>query len=252
MIAAFAGFPIASRELARGRELQRRIDTKFLANRELLAALAAPLAGHYAVLHGSARYRSLYFDTPDFLCFHDHRRGRRIRHKVRIRHYPDRGCSFFEIKTKRNELVTDKQRLELPYGQDNLERSHRALASTVGLPGDALVPALWIEYRRLTLANLTRSERLTIDVDLEVMTLDGRRYDCGDLAVIEVKQAPFSPFTPVMRALAAAGAGERSMSKYASAIARLVPGIRCNRLLPALRYLPTLRLLPRHVEKEAA
>jgi hypothetical protein len=228
-----------------GRELLRRVDTKFLTTTAQLSELAAGLDQHYAVLpvtNGFARYRSLYFDTPDLQCFHDHRRGRRIRHKVRVRHYVDRSLSFFEIKTKRNELITEKTRLDLPCGQETLGARERALADQRGLAGAGLAPVMWIEYRRLTMLGLATSERVTIDIDLALVAIDGARYSMGNLAIVEAKQWPFCMTTPIMRAASGMGLRERSMSKYVVGLATLQPDIRRNRLLPDLARLNLLRL----------
>jgi hypothetical protein len=235
------GFDDASPQLLERRALLRRTDSKFSIPADHVHELVPRLAGDYAALRvpsggAIAVYRNLYFDTPDLCCFHDHRRGRRIRHKIRIRHYPDRRISFLEVKTRRNELVVDKQRLPIAFGQDGLGRSERAfLATQVAGLADRLRPQLWIDYRRISLIGTRTHERVTIDVELEVGGLDGVRRGLGPLAVIEVKQAPLSLHTPVMRALLASGLREGSLSKYITAVALLRPEVRRNRLLPALR-----------------
>ena len=240
LAAAFDRFPEATPELLANRELLRRIDSKYVLPAPRLAELAANLGDGYAVLRvptGSvAVYRSLYFDTPDLRSFHDHRRGRRIRHKIRVRHYPDREVSFLEIKTKKNEQVTDKLRLPLPFAVEQLgDPEVGFLRGSLGAVADALAPALRVEFRRVTLIGLARNERVTIDVDLEVVSLDGTRYSLGPIGIVEVKQSPFSVGTPAMRALAAAGQREQSLSKYIAAVALLFPSERKNRLLPDLR-----------------
>ena len=59
----------------------------------------------------------------------------------------------------------------------------------------------------------------------------------GALTVIEVKQHPYDPRSPVMDALHHAGMRERSLSQYTTASAQLAPGIPRTRLLPLLRKL---------------
>lgn len=235
-----AGFPGASKELLASRELLSRVDTKFALPAVELDEVLAGFGEHYGILRvasGSlATYRSLYFDTPDLQCFHDHRRGRRVRHKVRIRHYPDRELTFLEVKTKRNETVTDKHRLPMPYGADQLgPRELEFLRTRVNGMADRLAPEVWIGFRRITLIGLHTHERVTVDVDLDVDGLDG-------LAIVEVKQSPFCVRTPVMRALIDAGHREGSMSKYVAALALTRPELRVNRLLPDLRSLE--RMVP--------
>src|SRR5690606_19926362 len=56
-------------------------------------------------------YRTIYFDSPQFDCFHDHNKGRRKRLKVRFRSYLDHNRHFFEIKLKGRRNVTHKFRV---------------------------------------------------------------------------------------------------------------------------------------------
>ncbi len=241
LVAAAANrFATASLELSRGRDLLRRVDTKFVADARQVLGLIEPMLPHYEALPvpsgNVAHYRSLYFDTPDRVCFHDHRRGRRIRHKIRIRHYPDRELSFLEVKTKRNELVTDKGRMPLRYGEEQLGPAELAFLRTrMTLPVDALQPIMRIDFQRVSLVGLADNERVTIDLGLMAHELGGARWGFDELVVIEVKQAPYSSRTPVMRAIQDAGLRERSMSKYTVATAMLNPALPRNRLLADLR-----------------
>jgi hypothetical protein len=237
---ALSKFAAASAELLDRRELLRRVDSKFVVAAARLDDLIARLAGPYAALRvpsGTiATYQSLYFDTAELRCFHDHRRGRRVRHKIRIRHYPDREVSYLDVKTKRNELVTDKHRLQVPYGCDTLGDVERAFLRThVGAFADELRPELRIDFRRIGLIGLGANERVTIDVELEVRGRDDVRRSLGPIAVVEVKQSPFDARSAALRALADARVRQQSMSKYSIAVAITRPDERNNRLQPELR-----------------
>jgi len=242
--APLAAFTRATPALLAERALLRRIDLKYTLERDRLGALLAALAADYAVLPvgagaaAAAVYRNLYLDTPDLRCFHDHRRGRRIRHKIRIRHYPDRGLSFLEVKTKRGEAVTDKHRRPIEPGREQLSAADLAFVRAhAGDLADELAPAARVDYRRITLLNPHFEERLTIDLAIEAAR-QGARASLGALAIVELKRAPAGPpRTPAMRALAALGIRERALSKYCAAMALLDPTIRHNRLRPALRAL---------------
>jgi hypothetical protein len=241
-LAPLAAFARATPALLAERDLLRRIDHKYVLDRARLGDLLGALAADYAVLPvgggGAAIYQNLYFDTPELRCFHDHRRGRRIRHKVRIRHYPDRELSFLEIKTKRNESLTDKRRRRIDFARERLDAADLAfLRGHAGELADALAPAVRIDYRRVLLIHPRFEERLTIDLALEAARGDVRA-ELGALAIVEIKRAPGGPpRTPAMRALAALGVRERSLSKYCAAMARIHPAVRHNRLRPALRVL---------------
>jgi hypothetical protein len=238
--AAAALFPAASAELMGDRQLLRRVDTKYVCTVAEAARFVDALVGHYAALPtpggNLATYRSLYFDTPDLRCYHDHRRGKRLRQKVRIRHYPERQLSFLEVKTKMNEATTDKLRRPLTFGEEQLGPDELAyLGRLLNFDALALRPMLRIDFRRLSLVGLETAERVTIDCDLMARDVEGpAAWSGGDRIVVEVKQSPFCVRTPVMRALHAGHFREQSMSKYTIATA-LIRDVRRNRLLPDLR-----------------
>lgn len=237
---ALERFETASLELIQSRALLVRTDIKFFGKAERLEQIIPTLSEHYAVIRVesgcAAQYQSIYFDTPDLRCFHDHRRGRRLRHKVRIRHYDDRKLTYLEIKSKKNAKVTDKHRMPLPYGTRELTHAGREfLTQHCDLPVDQLQITLENHFRRISLIGLHTQERVTIDVDLGFRHGDQELSFAG-LAVIEIKQHPYNPHSPVMLALEAAGMHERSLSKYTTAMAELA-GVRHNRLLPLLRTL---------------
>jgi hypothetical protein len=242
--ALLGAFAPATPELLERRSLLTRVDSKFVVPVAQLEHILAGLADEYAVLRvdtGSlALYESLYFDTSTLRCFHDHRRGRRLRHKVRIRHYPDRAVSFLEVKSKRHEAMTDKRRLPVPYGSQRLGPAElQFLRDRLGPLADDLRPEISISYRRIGLISLASSERVTIDLGLAAGGDDGVVVTraLGHLAVIEVKQWPFSVRTPIMRAVRGAGHRVMSMSKYVTALALMRPELGCHRLLPMLRAL---------------
>ena len=240
LASALAAFAAPSAQLLQGRELLRRVDSKFVVKSSRLATLVGGLEHDYAAFRveagAIATYQSLYFDTPDLTCFHDHRRGRRLRHKVRIRHYPDRSISFLEIKSKKSDLVTHKHRITIPYGSEALGAAELGfLRGHLGPIADALRPELRVNYRRIGLLGLTADERVTIDLELDFIGMDGATRGMGEAAIIEITQASASRGSPIARRLAAAGSREQSLSKYTTAIAVLRPEIRKNRLLVDLR-----------------
>jgi hypothetical protein len=227
-------------DLIAGRQLRRRTDSKFLMPPSAARALLPLIARDYALItnghRGIATYRTLYFDTPALDLFHAQRRGRRVRHKVRIRHYPDRLVSFLEVKTRRTDLETRKALRPRDYGDDVLSAADRAFAQGETEIGQPLQPQAWTTFQRLTLLGLRVHERVTIDLNLEVSGSDRCRGFPG-VAVVEVKQWPYSRGTPVMAALRAGGWREGWLSKYCAAIAFTRPDARRNRLLPGLRVL---------------
>lgn len=231
-----AAFTTASSELLQSRSLQKRTDTKFVLGSDSLLAILSALPGAYSIAEARGRritqYETLYFDTADLRCFHDHRRGRTPRHKIRIRHYPDRELSFLEVK--RGGQGTQKFRQRRAFGDARWTAADGEFVREVaGLRGVA--PQLWTNFRRITLVGRDCPERVTIDLDLQFQR-NTSRHGLAACAVFEVKQRRLNLRSPVFRALRSVGARPASLSKYCTATLLSHPGIRGNRLLPTLRH----------------
>ena len=202
--------------------------------------LLSGLTRDYAVLDANgeliASYDTLYFDTPGLDFFHSHRCGRRVRHKVRIRHYPDRRISFLDVKSRRSELQSTKICRAHEYGDNQMSPGDRAFVLQHTGAQRPVSAQVWTRFSRVTLLNFAGNERVTIDLDLRVDT-ETRSRSFGEIAILEVKQCPSSAQTPVMTALRSAGRRPGWASKYCVGIVSTRHGVRFNNLLPGFRAL---------------
>jgi hypothetical protein len=206
-----------------------RVDTKFVLPAECLRAILPSLARHYRVLevsgHRLHRYRTLYFDTPDFELYRDHHAGKAVRHKVRSRAYIDTSLSFLEIKSKDALRRTVKHRLATSAFVTELTPAVSAfLESHVHLEARTLQPTVQNELLRVTLVGKEHPERLTLDLNIQ-FRYEGRTVVLPRLAIAELKQSDAdhgSPFMQVMQDLRIHPVG---ISKYCVGVAMLVPGI---------------------------
>lgn len=236
-------FEEASPELLNARLLLQRTDRKYLLARRDLDDLLTRLAGDYRVLrsagHLMASYRTVYFDTPELRTFEDHRRDRRPRCKVRIRHHLDRALSFVEVKCKGRDGRTSKARVERPFGCEALDSDARRFVDRhCAIGADRLAPVLALEFRRVTLVGERVDERMTIDWELRIGR--GVTAEClPDVAIVEVKQPRYSNRAPSVRTLRAMHVQERGISKYCIALTRLAP-VRPHAFRPVLRKMEQL------------
>ncbi len=242
--ALLAGFGSVGPELLESRHLMRRTDSKFMLPRSRLLELLAPVQGDYGILLAgqshSAHYLTEYLDTRRFMFFHDHRRGRRVRYKVRRRHYLDRQLSYIEIKGKGAAGTTQKWRREVPFMTHELTAEDRAfISSRSPVDGLALVPALTNTFRRITLVGLALPERVTIDMDLEFCHARSTERLEGVL-IVEVKQPRLLRTSPIVRSLTRLHTRPGSASKYCVGMMLLHPQIESNRLRPTLLQLERL------------
>ena len=245
LAASLAELSPASPELIEKRELLRRSDTKFLVPARLLGPLVGALAQDFRVLRGEggdlSAYHTLYYDTPGLRCYHDHRRGRRLRQKVRVREYVDRSMSFVEVKCRRSEVLTVKQRFRRDPGAGALTSDERVFVAThCRFSTESIGPVARVAYRRAILLGAASNERVTIDVDLAVGA--GAELEAlKGVAIVEVKQPSFSASTRAMRALRDLEMRWLSLSKYCTSMVLARGGLPCHRFLPALRAIERMR-----------
>ena len=235
-----SGFAKAPLHLIEGRSLLRRTDTKFVLEENTALEVLCSLQNDYMVLPAgealAATYRTLYFDTEHLDFFHAHRRGKRLRHKVRIRHYPDRNVGFLEIKKRISQFQQVKLREERPFGDTTLtEHDTTFIRKHTGEAGE-LYPQAWMDFKRITLLSTSSNERVTIDFGLALAT-SSKTIKITGLVILEIKQWPFCRRTTIMQALKAKRCRLHRFSKYCAATILTHPGIRSNRLTPRLRIL---------------
>ena len=178
--------------------LMNRIDTKYLTTEETLVRILKDAAarGYRALETGGSKigsYDSLYFDTPDLRMFLDHHNRRLVRQKVRTRVYVGSGLTFLEIKLKNNHGRTKKKRTEIPYPAFKdfrpVPEAQALMEKYSAIPADRLSPVLETVFRRITLVNAARTERLTIDMNLCLVNhRTGREVSLQDAVIIELKQ----------------------------------------------------------------
>lgn len=196
--AAASSIPSITLEEMDAVKLLNRIDTKYLTNEEtLLAVLADACAAGYRVLEADGvkvcPYNSIYFDTPAMKMFLDHHNRRLVRQKVRTREYVSSGKAFLEIKRKNNHGRTKKKRIGIPdsemmaFATDAEACAYLAKYSWFTV--DDLRPVLSTAFRRITLVNPGRTERLTIDTSLLFTNYrTGKKASLEDAVIIEIKQ----------------------------------------------------------------
>jgi len=212
-------------------KLMDRTDTKYTFHVSQLATVLSLMQPHYRTLEiegkRMAAYRTLYYDTADLQLYTRHHNGKLNRYKVRHRTYVDSGLGYLEVKFKTNTGRTIKDRIregEAPYRWN--EEALLFLGKKTPYDPFALLPALWVNYSRITLVSRHSTERLTIDLGLEFIRGSERQH-LGHLVIAEVKQekAGSSIFAEAMKTLRIA---EGSVSKYCMAVAYTCQGVKKN------------------------
>lgn len=198
-------------------KLMNRTDIKFVTNKDKLSQLLSLAYGkYYAQFHNGKRiasYMTQYWDTPVHTYYYQHHNGRSPRQKIRVRTYMDSQTTFLEVKTKNNRGRTKKKRIEIS-GQQDIVSGNDFLLERVQRDVREIMPTVCNSFKRITLVNKGKTERLTIDFDICFFNCETKRQTgTGDLVIIELKRDGNMP-SPVLDMLRELRIKPSGFSKY--------------------------------------
>ena len=227
-----SGFASISLEEMNGVSLLKRVDTKVLTSNFELSKLLPLLYSDYQILeidqNRLMNYSTLYFDTKDLRCYKEHHNGKAKRHKVRIRRYVESDICFLEVKEKQNSGMTNKVRCSIDDFETDLSQESKKFIEKATKKDWELEPTLHNYFKRFTLVNTQRSERVTIDTGLKYKT-DAITKKFENVVVIEVKQEKQNTRTPIYSILKSNRIRTVSFSKYCMGVANIFSGIKSNK-----------------------
>lgn len=236
LLASFA--PITLAEMS-SVKLMNRTDTKFVTTLPMLRKLLAMAQSDYYVqdIDGERNmlYDTTYFDTDTFAMYRQHQCGHTNRQKIRFRTYVNSNLQFMEVKTKNNHGRTKKKRIEVKDMDLGDEAKREFLASHLKFDVDTLIPHMHNYFRRVTLVNKAKTERLTIDTALQFHNMQTNvDRDMGPLVIIELKRDGLV-FSPVLEMLRQLHIHPHGFSKYCMGAALTNGGLPVNRFRKKLR-----------------
>ena len=241
------GFNTISLDEMSSIRLMNRIDTKYLANEQQLVRLLEMARGEYMVqsIDGirQSEYSTQYLDDSFNTMYLNHHNGRVPRQKVRIRTYVDTNDDFFEVKIKNNHGRTKKKRMHLTGADTYVQEGASAFLeehAMLSIPLSDMRPKVANHFKRITLVNNAKTERLTIDRELSFHNSEtGLDRSMDNLVVIEVKRDgnTYSPIQDLLRELRIFPSG---FSKYCIGMALTTPGIKRNLFNERLRKIEKL------------
>ncbi len=230
--------PITLAEMS-GVKLMNRTDTKFVTTMPQLLRLLSMAKDDYYVqdIDGERNmlYDTTYFDTQGFSMYKEHQHGHAGRQKIRFRTYVSSNLQFMEIKTKNNHGRTKKKRIEVADMDLGDEQKRQFIAQHLHFDVDDLQPHMHNYFHRVTLVNRAKTERLTIDTQLEFNNvLTGQSRDMGHLVIVELKRDGLV-FSPVLEMLRQLHIHPHGFSKYCMGAAMTNPSLPVNRFKQKLR-----------------
>jgi len=224
-------------------ELMDRVDTKFLISKNELPELLALLTGKCKLFkagnHLINDYHNIYFDDMNMTFYHQHQRGKLNRFKVRIRTYGNQGDSFLEVKFKNNQQRTIKNRIPISDQQRIQNFICTDFLNNHMVPNAKdLMPTQNCNYSRITFANASTHERLTIDMDLRFFNHATESViRLPELVIIELKQAKINRQSQLYQLINKIAFKQLACSKYCMGLVidQHQPNFKHNLFKPALR-----------------
>ena len=236
LLASFA--PITLAEMS-SVKLMNRTDTKFVTTLSMLKKLLAMAQSDYYVqdIDGERNmlYDTTYYDTDTFAMYRQHQSGHANRQKIRFRTYVSSQLQFMEVKTKNNHGRTKKKRIEVTDMDLADDGKREFLNHFLHFDVDSLIPHMHNYFRRITLVNKAKTERLTIDTALQFHNVQtGVDRDMGSLVIIELKRDGLV-FSPVLEMLRQLHIHPHGFSKYCMGAALTNENLPVNRFKKKLR-----------------
>ena len=212
-------------------KLLNRVDTKFVFKISQLDELLEQLKEDYDVLEIKSEvavaYESLYFDTKNLDAYYQHHRGKGERYKVRFRNYVSSKLCFLEVK-KKHKGRTVKNRVRVDSMEKELSaNSIKFIASHVNIGNKDLKSAIQIDYKRITLVNKDRSERITLDLDL-TFKKEGLEKSLKSIVIAELKQKKISRVSKFYQTVKQLQIRNIRISKYCTGIILMNKKIKYN------------------------
>ena len=219
--------------------LMNRIDTKFVTTVPVLMQLLEMAKDDYWAqeIDGERNlaYQTTYFDTLDYNMYYVHQSGHANRQKLRFRTYVSSNLQFMEVKTKNNHGRTKKKRMKVVDTDITDIEKLNFLQEHLRYDPDELRPAIANSFNRITLVNKGKTERLTIDTDLQFNNLvTGTKRNMGKLVIVELKRDGLC-YSPVLEMLRQLRVFPHGFSKYCMGSALTNDELKVNRFKQKLR-----------------
>lgn len=207
--------------------LINRVDTKFFFEENYLDDILSSIYEAYSIIdygHGLINnYFTEYFDTKDFLFYKHHHNRKNKRLKLRFRSYVNSEIDYFEVKKKiYKRTVKERKKIEKEFLDDNLElfRIKRNIE-------DEIETKLFTKFNRITFVNNDKSERVTLDFNLEFL-IDEKNVKLPNIIILELKQERLNRTSKLFKILRDKNIRKSKFSKYFVGVNLLYSDIKSN------------------------
>lgn len=236
LLTSFEVVPLSSVIMS---QFRSRTILKYLIRHESIQELLSSCKSRYKLLDRDGEVQSSvslqYFDNPELSFFNDHVNGKLRRLKVRIKKWKNTGNQYWEIcLRKTNGRIIRKK---FPVNGENPDDAFvTTLSKYTPVNPESLTKVLLAGFTRISLLDIDKTERITIDTNLVFATPDNPEdiIEMNGLAIVEVRKKRSSE-SFVAAFLESNHIHKTGISKYCLGIALTNPKAKINNYKPVLR-----------------
>lgn len=222
--------------------LINRIDSKYFFNVEKIGSILESLKDNYYIVdYGGGLindYLTKYYDTENLMFFRMHHNKKNNRLKVRQRTYLNSKLNYFEIKHKVNKR-TFKERDKIDEGEPT--SMIKDFEDNYLTDNSKLKQTLITEFKRITLVDKSKEERVTIDFNLKFRIRQNTKK-MENLVILELKQNKINRSSKVFNLLRENKIYPANFSKYFVGISLLNKSVKYNNFKPISLKLQKLKI----------
>lgn len=170
-------------------KLFKRFESKYLVDSSDLGDIMNYLSDNYLIVKEDENtlfdYYSIYFDNSDFDIIKAANKDDIVRQKIRIREYQNND-KFLEIKEKNHGVVV---KTRIPINSYNIENEKDWIDDNLIYNASKLNRVLRVKYKRLTFISKSKSNRITIDLNIDFYNyLTNKSAKIENYIIIEIKK----------------------------------------------------------------
>lgn len=240
-------FSKASLEELKSIKSPKQTGRKFIFSIQKLPEILDDMASSYQLLYINEiaihPHTTIYYDTGDYIMYHNHQNGKLNRCKIRHKRYDVSKSGFLELKFKTNKGEKFKRKTKFDISSQKLEEAAFFLQSNSPFSATDLLPKIVIKYNRLTFIDLKNKERITCDYGLNITLYDNpeKIANLEHLCIIEVKRTNCVQLSNIAKILQKHRIVLRGLSKYCIGLAILNKELKRNRFKEKIRMLDKLK-----------
>ncbi len=205
-------------------------ESKFILSAKKLKKVLDEIRDQYHILELKGnrifKYTYEYFDTEDYQLYLAHHNGNADRYLIKSNLIEGIKKQSFEIKYQSNKGEISKHKHQR--SAKTQQKIDELIQKNTPFQPEALKKMMKNQFYRIILVHKTMSEKITIDLDLQLSDLTSK-IKLPYLAIVELRQMKFSLSSDFVSSLRRHNIQKTSLNKYCIGLAMLNKDIKKNK-----------------------